>query len=441
MADSNDIIHLLRRTEFIARPERVAALSAMTLADAVDDVMNIALNGTPVVPDSLVAGAMGGNTTQRNAIIHWWFDQMATRPRPFMEKLTLFWHGHFVTEWSDTGRADVMMEQNHLFRTMALGNFRTLTQAVSLQPAMIFYLTNNSNVKSSPNENFARELLELFTLGVGNYTQDDVAAAARAWTGHSARFDTPTSTYKYVFWPGNHDTGTKTFFGTTKNWDGPDIVDEILRDNAGKQLIAAKYIAKKLWEFLAYPKPAQNIVDDLAAVFVAGGMELRPLVRALLIRTEFYSTAAKTGLVRTPVEWSTALLAHTGLTAAAVNLQSYGARMGQTLFDPPNVAGWKNNRYWLTTGMVSGRASLAKRVASLLRANSGFNQLYTMTPADAVTFVADHLGCSPLTTRTRDLLTAAFLAERTASGGGNSASVTNLLVSMMLSGEMQVPSS
>ena len=132
----------------------------------------------------------------------WWIDNMRTRPRPLQEKMTLFWHGHFTSSWFDgIGRTDHMMHQNQLYRDMAVGNFRTLTQAMSLEPAMLVYLNNADNRKGSPNQNFARELMELFTLGVGNYTEGDVEAAARAWTGHNA--DWPE--YTYQFFTNRHD--------------------------------------------------------------------------------------------------------------------------------------------------------------------------------------------------------------------------------------------
>jgi uncharacterized protein (DUF1800 family) len=181
MADAADIAHLLRRTEFVARPARVTALSALTLDDAVTDVMNIALNGNPQLPPELAVHNSSDSYNQRVAAFHWWLDMMATRPRPLQEKMALFWHGHFTSEWETVQRCDHMMSQNQLYRSAGLGNLLPLTQAMSIEPAMIIYLSNASNVKGAPNENFARELLELFTLGVGNYTQDDVAAAARAW--------------------------------------------------------------------------------------------------------------------------------------------------------------------------------------------------------------------------------------------------------------------
>ncbi len=434
MANPDDITHLLRRTEFIARPARVAELSPLSIAAAVDNVIDFGPNANPQLPAGLVNHDNNNSYNQRITAFNWWIDSMATRPRSFQEKMTLFWHGHFVSEWDVVGRTDHMMSQNQLYRNFALGNFVMLTQKMSLEPAMLLYLSNAFNVKTAPNQNFARELMELFTIGIGNYTEDDVVAVARAWTGHN--YDDPTKSYEYR--STKHDEGLKTLFGTTKNWNGPDVVNELLIDNAAKRLLAARLIAKKLWEYLAYPRPAENIVSELAAVFIAGGLELKPLVTALLNRPEFYSAEAKQGLVRTPTEWAVAILAHSGLTCSSVGLFDFGERMGQRVFDPPNVAGWKNNGYWMTTSALSGRAGFAKKVTSLLRANNGFNNLYALSTAQAVDSVAGYFGIAPLANSTRATLIDAFASERAASNGSNYNAVSSLLTMVMLTGEMNV---
>jgi uncharacterized protein (DUF1800 family) len=435
MVDAADIAHLLRRTEFVARPARIAELSLLpTIDDIVTNIIDFAPNANPQVPVEYAVYSSSNSYNQRVGAFHWWLDSMAIRPRPFQEKMTLFWHGHFTSEWDVVERSDHMTRQNQLYRTQGLGNFLALTQAMSLEPAMLIYLSNGKNVKGTPNQNFARELLELFTLGVGNYAEEDVAEAARAWTGHNYN----GTTAAYEFRPTKHDTGNKTFFGTTKNWDGPDIINEVLRDNAPKRWIAARLISKKIWEFLAYPKPAALLVDDLANVFIANNLEIAPLVRAVLVRPEFYSAEAKQGLVRTPTEWVVALLAQTGLTATAVNVFGFGDRMGQVIFDPPNVAGWKSNTYWLTTSALSGRASVAKKVASLLRANNGFDTLYTMSVPDSVDFVCNYFGLVPMAPSSRQSLIDAHSAERLASNGNVSKAVTNLFIMTMLTGEMNV---
>ena len=434
MAADADIAHLLRRTEFVARPARVAELVGGSIGAAVDNVLDFSPNANPTVPPELAVQS-NDSYNQGIACFHWWFDMMATRPRPLQEKMTLFWHGHFVSEGDVVGRNDQMMEQNQLFRSMAVGNFRALTHAMSLQPAMLIYLSNAVNVKGTPNQNFARELFELFTLGIGNYAEDDVAESARAWTGHN--YNSTTRTYE--FRSSKHDYGDKTIFGTRRNWDGPEVIDEALLNNVDKRLLAAKFIAKKLWEYFAYLDPAQNIVDDLAAVFVASDLSVLELLRALFNRTEFYSDQAKQGLVRTPTEWAVALLVQTGLTAASVKIWDYAGALGQRIFDPPNVAGWKANTFWLTTSALSGRANLAKRVASLVRANGMFDDLITKSVAESVDIIAAYLGIT-LATVTRQSLIDAHQAERVATNGSNAKAITNLLVMAMLTAEMNVPS-
>src|SRR5262249_51423634 len=173
---------------------------------------------------------------------------MATSPAPLQEKLTLFWHGHFATANYKVGDMLLMYQQNALWRTQATGNFRDLVQTMSLQPAMLIWLDNDPNEKGQPNENFARELMELFTLGVNQYTQDDVVASARPWTGHNTL---DGDREQYHFYPERHDDGQKTFMGVTQDWDGPDIVNFILGSDATHKLIAAKFIAAKMWSFFA----------------------------------------------------------------------------------------------------------------------------------------------------------------------------------------------
>jgi uncharacterized protein (DUF1800 family) len=432
VADTNDIIHLLRRTEFVARASRVAALQPMTLEQAVEDVLDFNRNATS--PPAWMTVLQPDQSGQIRAISDWWLDTMATAARPFQEKLTLFWHGHFVSDYDAMERPDLTLQQNCLYRRMAVGNFRALTQAMAIEPVMLAYLSNEKNVKGNPNENFARELMELFTLGVGNYSQSDVVAAARAWTGHTLEFETRA----YRFDATKHDTGNKTFFGTAKNWDGPEIIDEILRDNKPKQAIAARFIARKLWEFLAYPDPEQVIIDELAAGFIATDLELRPLVKAILLRPEFYSTKAKQGLVRSPVEWSVALLAHTGFTAARAGIMDRSREMGQQLFYPPNVAGWKSNGYFVTTGMLSARAKLALQIANDLLFSNGFGYLEAMSPTLAVDNVAAFFGVV-LAPTSRSAIIDSYSSDLAAVGWNKRLAVGNLLVTMMLTGEMNVP--
>ncbi len=426
-----DLAHLLRRTEFVVRPSRLAELKALDLTTpdaAVDNVMNIALNGNSALPPYFQSEDTASSWNQYVAACTFWINNMITKPRPFQEKMTLFWHGHFVSAWWDVGKGFHMMQQTQMYRENCLGNFHTMTQKMAIDRAMLVYLSNAENVKGSPNQNFARELMELFTLGVGNYTETDVEAAAQAWTGHNA--DWPE--YAYVFKSNRHDYTNKTFFGTTKAWDGPEIIDEILLNNAGKKLIAARFITKKLWEFLAHPTPPAGVVDALAPAFAAN-MNLTNLVREILKHPEFYSTAAKQGLVRTPIEYIVALCYYSGLDAGDLGVSWRAETTGQQMYQPPNVAGWKANAYWLNTSALAGRAEFARSVTWQLRANGGFNNLYAMSAAAAVDYVANFFGIYPLSTTTRTALINARASEP-----NNWWAATNLLTMTMLAPEFHM---
>ncbi|NMD24018.1 MAG: DUF1800 domain-containing protein, partial [Actinobacteria bacterium] len=339
--DSVQLAHLLRRTEYVARPARMNALSggSVTREMAVNDVLNVT---TPVaIPAYIEHDIDGEGYNQWVFAVQWWLDRMVDSPKPMQERMAFFWHGHFCSSWEKVNSAEAMMAQNRLFRDSAFGNFREMTQAMSIQPAMLFYLDNLDNVKSSPNQNFARELLELFTLGVvdqngvPNYTEDDVTAAARAWTGHSIDW----KTYQYKFYAGEHDAEAKSFMGQSRNWDGPDIVNYVLQENTAKKLVACKFLSKKLWEHFAYQNPSKALVDELAQVLYNNDFAIKPWVKAMLMRDEFYSTTAMQGLVRSPVEYIVNLFHFTGYRAATLNPQWYVEGMGQVPFAPPDVSG------------------------------------------------------------------------------------------------------
>ncbi len=286
-----------------------------------------------------------------------------TSTRPIQEKMAFFWHGHFCSEWGKVFDTGAMMQQNKLFRDGGLGNVRTLAQAMAIQPAMLRYLDNADNRKNSPNQNFGRELLELFLLGVGNYTEADVEAATSAWTGHGLN-----SSNQYVFTPSQHDSTVRTFLGQPIS-NGPDVINVVLGPtamiavgpNAGTpaRVVAARFLSKKLWEAFAYQAPSATIVNALGDVLVANDFDITPWVRAMLNRSEFLSTTARQGLVKTPVEYITGLLYQTGIAASVAHPEWYAEDMGQAMFYPPNVSGWKINGYWVNASAAAARASFA----------------------------------------------------------------------------------
>ncbi len=428
MADPTQIAHLLRRTEFVARPERVNALSGLSLAAAIDDIMGFA-GGVelPTYLNNPVGDSQGYQ--QWVYATKWWLDRMVDAPRPFQEKMTLFWHGHFTSAWQKVEKGFLMCRQNKLYRDMAIGNFRDLTQAMAVQPAMLLYLDNDENVKGSPNQNFARELMELFTLGVGNYSEADVEAAAQAWTG----FTINETAFTYEFHGEDHDYGDKTFFGVTKAWSGPDIIDEILVNNAGKRAVAARFITKKLWEFFAYQNPSAALLDQLAPGFAAD-WNIRSLLKNLFLRPEFYSTDSLYGQVRSPIDWVVAAMYHSGLRSEACNPQWTLEGMGQRPFNPPNVSGWRLNGYWINTSAMGSRGDFARQITWKLRNAGVFENMPSMTIDQAIDTAATMYALHPLSSTTRAAM-ATYLTAQRASGPGWWEG-TNMLTLAMLAPEM-----
>jgi uncharacterized protein (DUF1800 family) len=310
---------------------------------------------------------------------------MVTTTSPLQEKLAYFWHGHFATANRKVGDSLLMYRQNALFRANAAGNFRDLVHQMALQPAMVIWLDNDPNVVGSPNENFARELMELFTVGVNQYTQADISAAARAWTGHNTL---DGDRRQYHFYPGRHDNGNKTFMGVTRNWDGPEIIDHLLQGNATKKRVAARYIAKKMWSFFAYPNVESSVLDTLENAFYDADLDVTELLRTIFNHPSFMSTRAKQALVRSPVEWVVACLRGIGMTATDANPQWWMPEMGQQLFEPPNVAGWEQNAYWLGTMGVWARANWARyltwRARELNQLQPALSGITAMNVHDAI---------------------------------------------------------
>lgn len=392
MPSRADIEHLLRRTEFVARPARVDALVPLTREQAVDDVLDV-----PADPGT-VTFTTAENWRRGQELVHYWLDRMAhDSPRPLQEKLALFWHGHFVSSLDKVGDAVVMREQIDLWRHAGLGNLRELAITMSTQVAMLRYLDNNLNRRSSPNQNFGRELMELFLLGVGNYTEADVEACTAAWTGHSDDWQTGAYVWRgdpdAPEWENWHDYRPKQFLGRTINTigsasagpdHGPETIRTILGDpatiggtvpvgpNKGRPTrdVAAEFLSTKLWTFFAGTPIPSAVRAHLRTVALANDFALRPWVRALLLRDEFYTTEVKQGLVRSPVEYIVSLLVATGLRSAQATPAWLMEGMGQALLYPPNVAGWKHNGYYVSASAFDARVQAARQM--MWRTLSGY---------------------------------------------------------------------
>lgn len=272
----------------------------------------------------------------------WWYERMYTTPRPLEEKMTLMWHGHFAVSSQKVKSSWVTYEMNALLRRHALGNFKALTTAVGQCPAMLDYLDNRKSTKDEPNENWARELMELFTLGQGQYTEQDIKESARAFTGWMC-------THKeFLYEPKRHDFGQKTFMGRTGAFDGWNIIDIIFEQPA-----VATFISAKLWRFFASEDADPAVVEALAAVFRDNHYELKPLLKAMFLSRAFYSDKVMGAQIKSPAQFLLQLCADLGLEELPHRALAQGGRMlGQDLFYPPNVKGWDGNRAWINANSL-----------------------------------------------------------------------------------------
>jgi uncharacterized protein (DUF1800 family) len=281
----------------------------------------------------------------------WWIRRMVMTTRPFQEKLTLFWHGHFATSIQKVKLPYFMWMQNETLRRNSAGNWRKMLKDISKDPAMVIWLDNVSNRVKGPNENYARELMELFSLGEGNYTERDIKESARAFTGYSVDRDTQ----EFVFREKLHDKGTKHFFNRVGNFDGDDIVDIIL---ARPQ--APRFIAKKIWEFFCYQGPSDSLVDGLAGLLKSSNYEFRPLFKEIFTSEEFYSDRAVRKQIKSPIQWLVGSVL--ALQAELMPMRMINGVMrllGQEVFEPPNVKGWDGGAAWITTASLLTRYNLA----------------------------------------------------------------------------------
>jgi uncharacterized protein (DUF1800 family) len=277
----------------------------------------------------------------------WWLQRMAKGPRPFQEKMVLFWHGHFATSVEKVRDAYLMWRQNELFRRLATDNWLRLLVEVAKDPAMLLWLDQAQSRKQHPNENFAREVMELFTLGEGHYTEKDITEAARALTGWSYDRDTQ----KFVDRPFQHDDGIKTVLGKTGELDGLDVLEQIVA-----QPQAAMFITAKLWNFFAGQPPSNELTAALAQVFRRSGNNFKPLLHTMFRSEEFYGDTLIRAQVKSPVQWlvGTVRMLEAELPPPQV-CWGLTRNLGQDLFAPPNVKGWDGGLTWITTNTLFSR--------------------------------------------------------------------------------------
>jgi len=367
-----DIRHLLARTGFgVPTATEVDAFRGLSYAQAVDRVLDGTrskatsappgwLNSIPVtVPNTMNAAdrkvrdkQLADNGREMKA---WWYDEMLATQSPFTERMVLFWHNHFTSSMQKVKYPDLMFHQNELYRSQATGNFATLLKAVIKDPAMMIYLDTNQNRGIAPNENFARELLELFTLGEGRgYTEKDIREAARAFSGWRYKNDVGFD----IDWP-NHDIARKTFLGRTQFMNGDDVVLILLEEPR-----LAEFITEKLWREFISDTPDAALVAKWAEGFRTSKYELKPLLQALFLSDAFRDPDGRGALVKSPTDIVVGTLRLVSQrprdTKTVVNV---GRTLGQELFDPPNVKGWPGGMAWIDTARLPERYAFLNAIA------------------------------------------------------------------------------
>ena len=284
---------------------------------------------------------------------YWWAGRMLQTTHPLEEKMALLWHGQFATHENKVRDYRKMLQQIALFEKAATGNIRDLAIRVAQNPAMLYFLDAQYNVKGAANENFAREVMELFTMGVGNYSEKDVREGARAFTGWY--FDD----LSFKIDAAKHDDGPKTFLGRTGNFDGVDALKIIF-----EQPVTAEYLAGKIYRFLVRDDLSQELKKKLGAILRDGGYELKPLLTAIFSSKDFYSQASYGAHIRGPVEHMVAMMKHLGVDTmpGVPDFNQATIAMGQHLLNPPSVAGWAGGTAWITPGLLIARGNVARDV-------------------------------------------------------------------------------
>jgi uncharacterized protein (DUF1800 family) len=390
-----DARHLLVRATFGATDEQVSEYAALSCGDAVDRLLDEACHApqpsapawvrdpwvnterryVDTTPEEFrrMHGETNGRYFRETADLRrWWFEELLNSPVPLREVMTLFWHGHFASSIGKVLVSQAMYQQNAAQRRHAVGNFRSLLRAMTIDPAMLIYLDLEDSDRKQPNENYARELFELFALGHGQYTQEDIMETARALSGWGldappgttlpARETDPTANRRFTrdglvprLVPERHDAGDKTLFGQTGPWGLEDVIRLTVAQPA-----CGDFLARKLQAFFGLADPQRRVAFEMAEAFRESDGEIAPMLRVLFTAPEFYAPASRGRLIKSPVALVVGACRQLQIEARFTRgLNRYLAALGQELFNPPNVKGWPGGDVWISTGTMALRYHLA----------------------------------------------------------------------------------
>ncbi len=290
---------------------------------------------------------------ETNRVAYWWADRMVASNNPLQEKMALFWHGHYAVNESKVRDYRKLLNELELFHKMGTGSFRDLMVAVAQDPAMLSFLDAGVNVKGAPNENFAREIMELFTMGVGNYSETDIREAARAFTGWNY------VNLEFVINEEQHDDGVKNFLGHSGNFDGVEIINLIM-----EQPVTAEYIASKIYRFFVRQEMSPTLATELADTFREADYDVATLLETMFLSKDFYSAASVGSQIKSPVQLVVSTYRKLGLqdTPGVPDFNVATGALSQSLFRPPTVAGWAGGRSWMTPGLLLERGNFARDV-------------------------------------------------------------------------------
>jgi uncharacterized protein (DUF1800 family) len=367
-----DARHLLNRTTFAASPSEIDAYARLTRDEAAAKLLATGRTAAATAAPQWTAEPFywprlnrQSSAEERQAVQRdrrekglelraWWLEEMRVTPSPLTEKMTLFWHNHFVSSDQKVRSPQLMHRQNVLLRRHALGNFGAMLHEVARDPAMVIYLDNASNRKAQPNENFAREVMELFTLGEGHYTEQDVKEAARAFTGWSIDLDRG----EFLFRAPQHDDGAKTVLGRSGNLSGDDVLRTLLAHPR-----TAEHVVEKLWREFVSPHPDPIEVKRIARRFRDSGYDIQAALRTLLTSDAFYAANNRATLIKSPVELVVGTLRQFRFSTGEMLPFAFTvAQLGQNLFAPPNVKGWPGGDAWINSSTLLARKQFLERM-------------------------------------------------------------------------------
>ena len=372
-SESARVMHLLRRTTFGSTPAQLES----ALADGFSRTVDKLIETKPVEPPQLAAANAPGGRFAVAQLQQWWIDHMLSTATPFAERMTLFWHGHFTSDYRKAGDNTFMYWQNLTWRRMSMTDLRSMLMQVTIDPAMLRYLDLATSTGQSPNENYSRELMELFTMGPGNYTEDDVRQSAKALAGWQVpqpdsfasvtannvtrRLPVYSSQKSGVFNQRRAFKGEVSYLGKTGPLDTQGVIDRILAQPA-----TARFIASKVAQHFVSAQPDGAFVTSLADAFRRSNYDMKTLMHAVFTSSQFTAAQSYRTLVKSPTDF----MVHTARALGSSNsklIAGAGAGMGQSLFDPPDVGGWPNNESWISSNTVVERVNFVTAALSQIK--------------------------------------------------------------------------